>query len=98
MVHTEGYAAFLMRAPIHNFGLWLVRLVSIACDDSCDPALDVDGADLNTDDREFQLRAERTGPGNGRTYTITYSATDASGNAAQAVTTVVVPHDKGKGK
>ena len=52
---------------------------------------------LGTDDRQFQLRAKRAGtkPA-GRIYTITYSATDGSGNKATASATVTVPHDQGK--
>ncbi len=37
------------------------------------------------------LRAERAGGGPGRTYTLTYRATDASGNFTTAVATVNVP-------
>lgn len=45
------------------------------------------------------LRAERSGNGPGRTYTITLQATDAAGNVSSNKTVVVtVPHDKGKGK
>jgi hypothetical protein len=73
-----------------------VKLVSITCDDGCDPSADVAGAAMNTDERQFQLRAERLGTGFGRTYTITYSATDASGNSSTKATTVTVPHDQGK--
>jgi len=40
------------------------------------------------------LRAERDGKGSGRIYTITYTATDFSGNSSEASTTVTVPHDK----
>ena len=54
---------------------------------------DIQGADIGTEDYEFQLRAERAGKGDGRVYTITYTATDASGNSASASATVVVPHD-----
>ena len=54
-------------------------------------ANDIQGADLGTDDREFQLRAERSGKGNGRIYTIIYEATDASGNRTLSQTTVTVP-------
>jgi hypothetical protein len=45
-------------------------------------------------DFSLSLRAERSGAGPGRTYTIAYKATDASGNSALAETTVFVPHDK----
>jgi len=75
-----------------------VLLESITCDDGCDANVDVWNALFGMDDREFELRAERSGPGHGRTYTITYSATDESGNKAEATTTVVVPHDQGKKK
>jgi predicted outer membrane repeat protein len=40
------------------------------------------------------LRAERSGAGSGRIYTITYQAVDCSGNAAVASATVTVPHDQ----
>jgi hypothetical protein len=46
-----------------------------------------------TDDYTFEFRAERSGNGVGRVYTITYQATDASGNSAQASTTVTVKHN-----
>jgi hypothetical protein len=73
-----------------------LRLASIICNDDCVAADDIGGAELGTDDREFELRAERTGGGTGRTYTITYSATDASGNSTVAAATVLVPHDQSK--
>ena len=56
---------------------------------------DIQGAEIGTEDYEFQLRAERAGKGEGRVYTIDYTATDASGNSASASATVVVPHDMG---
>jgi hypothetical protein len=40
---------------------------------------------------QISLRAERSGNGPGRTYTLTYRATDASGNATTATATVSVP-------
>ncbi|MFH1679240.1 MAG: C10 family peptidase, partial [Candidatus Eisenbacteria bacterium] len=43
---------------------------------------------------EFQLRSERMGGGDGRVYTIVYSATDVSGNTAYDTAEVVVPHDQ----
>ncbi len=41
------------------------------------------------------LRAERSGKGNGRTYTITVEAKDAAGNTTTATTTVSVPKSQG---
>jgi hypothetical protein len=58
------------------------------------PGPTVGGAVLGTDDRLIALRAERSGAGAGRTYTITYGAIDAADNAAMATATVVVPHDR----
>jgi len=52
------------------------------------------GAQLGTDDRTLSLRAERSGAGPGRTYMITYRATDRSGNFSDAGATVFVPHDQ----
>ena len=52
-------------------------------------------AQLGTDDRQFSLAATREGANlAGRVYTLTYSATDASGNKSTASTTVTVPHDQ----
>jgi hypothetical protein len=71
-----------------------VSLVSITCDDACNPGEDIVDASTGTDDRHFQLRARRRGAAQGRTYTIKYRARDAGGNLASATTTVVVPHDQ----
>ncbi|MCX6218531.1 T9SS type A sorting domain-containing protein [Spirosoma sp.] len=56
------------------------------------------GPDDNTPDdwqiidaNHLKLRAERTGSGNGRIYTITVTATDPSGNKAIQLTQVTVP-------
>ena len=58
---------------------------------------DIQDAQFGTDDRNFSLAAKRAGTNPaGRTYTITYSATDASGNKATTSATVTVPHDQGK--
>lgn len=46
------------------------------------------------DDFTFNLRAERSGPGSGRIYTVTYQATDASGNVASASITIEAPHNQ----
>ena len=45
-------------------------------------------------DNCFLLRSERQGGGDGREYTITYCATDASGNTNCGSVVVTVPHDQ----
>ena len=45
---------------------------------------------FGTDARSFLLRAERSGGGNGRIYTVTYTATDAAGNSTSATAYVAV--------
>ena len=49
-----------------------------------------------TGDHTLTLRAERSGKGSGRVYTITIQARDVSGNTAQKSLTVAVPHDHSK--
>ncbi len=56
---------------------------------------DIAGADLGTDDRSVQVRAERSGTGSGRVYTFVYRVTDSSENATEVSATVSVPHDQG---
>ncbi|HEX2781222.1 MAG TPA: hypothetical protein VHM30_17105 [Gemmatimonadaceae bacterium] len=41
------------------------------------------------------LRAERSGRGTGRVYTIGMTCTDAAGNSSHGATFVTVPHDQG---
>jgi hypothetical protein len=77
----------------------LVSVTSSEPDDGLgdgDTANDIQGAAPGTDDREFLLRAERSGKGGGRTYTVTYQARDAAGNTTTVSTQVSVPHDKSK--
>ena len=45
--------------------------------------------------RSIQLRAERSGSGNGRTYTLTATASDLAGNSSTASARCTVPHDEG---
>ena len=42
----------------------------------------------------MKLRAERSGRGDGRVYTIAYTAKDPSGASCSGTVTVTVPHDK----
>ncbi|HEY5999590.1 MAG TPA: zinc-dependent metalloprotease family protein [bacterium] len=79
-----------------------VRLVSVVSDEpdngrgDGNTVNDVQGVAAGTDDREFQVRAERAGGGDGRVYTVTYEVQDASGNVTTHTATVTVPHDQGR--
>jgi hypothetical protein len=65
-----------------------------------DPSSDVSevvgrkGDDIQLVDGQLFLRAERAGNSDGRVYTITYEATDASGNSTSATGAVIVPHNQ----
>jgi hypothetical protein len=72
---------------------------AIACDASSSEAEnglgDGDTArDASWSAAGFLLRAERSGASAGRTYALTCTATDDSGNAASASASVAVPHDR----
>jgi hypothetical protein len=56
---------------------------------------DIQDAEFGTPDTSFSLRAERSGGGSGRVYTITYTATDAAGHTAAATAAVTVPKGGG---
>jgi hypothetical protein len=83
----------------------LVDLVHVQSDegdgvDTFDPAFDVTefvsrkGGDIQLVDGQLFLRAERAGNSDGRVYTLTFQATDASGNSTTVTKTVVVPHNQ----
>ena len=77
-----------------------VRLVSITSNQPVDgrgdghTAPDVRNAAFGTDDRVFDLRAERRG-GHTRIYTITYQAEDDHGNVTTRQAFVEVPANQG---
>jgi len=75
-----------------------IKLVSVT---SNEPDIGLGDGDMPNDivivnDHTFDLRAERSGTGSGRVYTITYQATDACGNNTVSTATVTVPHDLGQ--
>jgi hypothetical protein len=55
---------------------------------------DIQDADFGTDDRVFRLRAERSGNGSGRVYTVTYRVEDCHGNFTEISGEVRVPHNQ----
>ncbi len=71
-----------------------IKLESIVANEPLEKE-DIKDAKLGTDDRQFKLKAEREAKNKaGRIYTVTYSATDGTGNKATASATVTVPHDE----
>jgi hypothetical protein len=80
-----------------------VRIVSVTSNEpdnglgDGDTENDIQGARFGEDDRSIRLRAERSGRGDGRIYTIVYSVTDDSGNVTEDVATVTVPKSQGNG-
>lgn len=74
------------------------RIVSVTSDEPLNAAGDGNTAvDWQiTGALTVDLRAERSGQGDGRVYTITVECTDDSGNASRTDVRVHVPHDRGK--
>src|SRR5262249_43738958 len=56
---------------------------------------DIQGAAYGTDDRDFELRSERQGNGDGRVYRVTYQASDASDNTTEETDDVTVAKSQG---
>jgi hypothetical protein len=61
-----------------------------------DTANDIQGWLIGTADTAGMFRAERSGKGNGRIYTLLYEGRDRADNATRCSTTVTVAHDQGK--
>ena len=102
--HIPVSAAFPTKEDDYD-NLPEIKLESITANEPLEPD-DVRDASYGLDDRYLRLRAKRNGSAD-RIYTVTYSATDASGNQTTASATVTVtatapaiaPHDQGeKGK
>jgi hypothetical protein len=74
-----------------------VRLVSITSSEADNGRGDgnTSGDIVIVDDFALALRAERSGAGSGRVYTLTYEAEDQSGNTATAQATVTVGKSQG---
>ena len=68
-----------------------ITITSVTDDEGSDPG-DAGGIGMRT----AQVRAERDGSGDGRTYTISFVASDGKGGESSDSVAVVVPHDKGK--
>ncbi|WP_253944658.1 endo-1,4-beta-xylanase [Paenibacillus sp. NEAU-GSW1] len=71
-------------------GIASVKLVSVTSNEpdngtgDGNTSNDIQGASIGTADKEISVRAERSGNGNGRIYTIVYEAVDKAGNKTTA--------------
>jgi hypothetical protein len=81
-----------------NMGVVSTKVISVTSSEPDNGLGDGDTAgDFEiTGDLTVNLRAERSGKGTGRTYTITAEAADAAGNKTQKTTTVFVPKSQKK--
>jgi hypothetical protein len=81
-----------------NVGVVSTKVISVTSSEPDNGLGDGDTAgDFEiTGDLTVNLRAERSGKGTGRTYTITAEAADAAGNKTQKTTTVFVPKSQSK--
>lgn len=73
-----------------------IELISVTSNEPDDGLGDGDLPDdiVIIDDHTFQLRAERSGNGTDRIYTITYLVTDDCGNSQYVEAYVTVPHNR----
>src|SRR6185436_8134690 len=59
-----------------------------------DTANDIQGWTIGTADTAGDLRAERSGKGNDRIYSLRYQSIDLAGNIGACTVNTVVPHDQ----
>jgi hypothetical protein len=81
-------------SPPSNITVNLVSITSDEPDDGLGDGNTEDDIAPGPDDFTFYLRSERAGGGDGRVYTVTYSATDEAGNQTDVTEIVMVPHDQ----
>ncbi|CAM4511220.1 mannan endo-1,4-beta-mannosidase [Paenibacillus endophyticus] len=97
--HKLEEVAFSWEAEDSDSGIGSVKLVSVTSNEpdngsgDGNTTGDIQGAEIGTSDNKILLRAERSGNGSGRVYTVTYEAVDHAGNKTQASATVSVPHN-----
>jgi hypothetical protein len=74
------------------------KLISATSNEPDSGAGDIQGFTIGAPSTSGFVRASRLGSGNGRTYTLTYAASDRAGNVGTCRATIVVPHDQGGGQ
>ena len=65
-------------------------------DGNFQPDYEIVNVDSYSDLITLNLRSERSGKGDGRTYTVSVSATDSSGNTSVATLEIRAPHSRKK--
>jgi predicted extracellular nuclease len=90
--YVDVEASFVSSTDVAS--VTLISAVSNEADDGAD-----DGDTINdvviVDNDSFQFRAERSGSGSGRIYTVTYQATNSCGATTTATALVTVPLNQG---
>jgi hypothetical protein len=85
---------------VDDCGPYTVSLESVTSNESDnglgdgDTAGDIQGVAIGTADSDLRLRAERSGGGSGRVYTVVYKVVDAAGLETIATAWITVPHDQ----
>jgi sugar lactone lactonase YvrE len=87
-------------AATDNCALARCKIISVVGDErKRSPGIGRSGADWQlTGDLTLNLRAQGSGDGENRIYTIVVECTDASGNASRSTISVTVPHDQGRSR
>jgi len=95
-VDHKMVAVTLAAAASDNCNLMWIKIISVTSNEPINgpgpnrtPDFEITGA------MTVNLRAERSGEGDSRVYTVTVQATDPSGNSATKAVSITVPHDQG---
>lgn len=89
----------IVRSVTDNCAVRVVRIKQVSSDEAADAKGSGNTAQdiiISADGQSVQLRAERSGNGNGRVYTVQIEAIDAYGNTGLATYRVEVPKSAGK--
>jgi hypothetical protein len=77
-------------------GVVIEKVTSDELEDSGGDGSTLNDMVISSDCKSVQIRAERSGNGDGRLYRITFRVRDASGNTTRATATVKVAHNPGE--
>lgn len=83
--------------PLHEANAHITCVTSDEPENGSGDGNTVDDIVISPDGQSVHLRAERSGGGDGRVYTIYFAVSDKKGNEASGRCVVSVPHDQGGG-